>query len=46
MRALENGAHLVLINHTPTYLDVRADVVLHEDVAQVIPRIVAEVLGE
>jgi len=40
MRALENGAHLVLINQSPTYLDVRADVVLHEDVAEVIPRIV------
>lgn len=40
MRALENGAHLVLINHTPTYLDVRADVVLHEDVDIIIPEIV------
>jgi NAD-dependent deacetylase len=46
MRALENGAHLILINHSTTYLDVRADVVLHEDVAAVIPRIVSEVLGE
>jgi NAD-dependent deacetylase len=46
MRALENGAHLILINHSKTYLDVRADVVLHEDVDVVIPRIVQEVLGE
>ena len=30
MRALENGAHLILINHSQTYLDVRADVVFHE----------------
>ena len=44
MRALENGAHLILINHSVTYLDIRADVVLHEDVAQVIPRIVDELL--
>jgi NAD-dependent deacetylase len=44
MRALENGAHLILINHSTTYLDVRADVVLHEDVAEVIPSIVAELL--
>jgi hypothetical protein len=29
-----------------TYIDVRADVVLHEDVAEVLPRIVNEVLGE
>lgn len=42
MRALENGAHLILINHSSTYLDVRADVILHEDVAEIIPQIVAE----
>jgi len=40
MRALENGAHLIIINQSPTYLDVRADVVLQEDVAEVIPGIV------
>ncbi len=44
MRALENGAHLILLNFSPTYVDVRADVVLHEDVAEVVPRIVREVL--
>jgi NAD-dependent SIR2 family protein deacetylase len=37
-------AHLILINHSTTYLDVRADVVLHEDVAEIIPSIVAELL--
>jgi NAD-dependent deacetylase len=42
MRALENGAHLILINHSTTYLDVRADVVLHDDLATVFPLIVAE----
>jgi len=46
MRALENGAHLILINHSPTYLDVRADVVFHENVEVVIPAIAKEVLGE
>lgn len=46
MRALENGAHLIIVNHSETYIDVRADVVIHEDVARVLPRIVAEVLGE
>jgi NAD-dependent deacetylase len=45
MRALENGAHLILINHTQTYLDVRADVVFHEGVEDIIPRIADEVLG-
>jgi NAD-dependent deacetylase len=44
MRALENGAHLILINHSVTYLDVRADVVLHEDVAEIIPSIVDELM--
>lgn len=46
MRALENSAHLVLINHSQTYLDVRADVVFHAGVEEIIPRIVKEVLGE
>ncbi|MBN1146792.1 MAG: NAD-dependent deacylase [Anaerolineales bacterium] len=45
MRALENGAHLILINHSTTYLDVRADVVFHGDVDVIIPRIVAELSG-
>jgi NAD-dependent deacetylase len=46
MRALENGAHLIVVNNTATYIDVRADFVFTEDVAEVIPRIVAEVLEE
>lgn len=46
MRALENGAHLILINQSRTYIDVRADVTFNEDVITIIPRIVAEVLGE
>lgn len=46
MRALENGAHLIVINRSPTYLDVRADVVFHEDLAEIIPAIVREVVEE
>ena len=45
MRALENGARLILINFTQTYLDVRADVVLHEDVAEVLPQIVQHLVA-
>jgi NAD-dependent deacetylase len=45
MRALENGAHLIIINQSPTYLDVRADVVFHEDLAQIVPLMVNAVLG-
>lgn len=41
---LDHGGRLVVINHTDTYIDVRADVVIHENVADIIPRIAAEVL--
>jgi NAD-dependent deacetylase len=44
MRALENGAHLIIINQSPTYLDLRADVVFREDVVEILPRIVEEVI--
>ena len=46
MRAVENGAHLIIINQSETYIDLRADVVISEDVAITIPRIVQEVLGD
>ncbi len=45
MKAIEHGAHLVIINQTPTYLNVRADIVLSEDVAGLIPAIVERVLN-
>jgi NAD-dependent deacetylase len=38
--ALDRGAKLVLINFDPTYLDAQADVVLHADAAEVLPRLV------
>ncbi|MEJ2596968.1 MAG: NAD-dependent deacylase [Anaerolineales bacterium] len=44
MRALENGAHLIVVNKSPTYIDVRADLVFSEDIAEIMPRIAAEVL--
>jgi NAD-dependent deacetylase len=37
--ALGQGARLVIVNYQPTYLDERADVLIHADVAQVLPRI-------
>jgi len=43
---LNTGAHLIIINHYPTYLDERADVIFRQDVAVVLPRLVSEVLGE
>ena len=39
MQALDRGAHLIIINNTPTYLNVRADVVILDDVATTIPEI-------
>jgi NAD-dependent deacetylase len=45
MQALDRGAHLVIINQTPTYLGVRADVLILEDVARVIPAIAECVLN-
>lgn len=44
MQAVEHGAHLIIINHSPTYLGLRADLVIQEDVAEVLPRIAEEVL--
>ena len=43
MQALDRGAHLIIINNTPTYLNVRADVVLLDDVATTIPEIAKRV---
>jgi NAD-dependent deacetylase len=45
-RALEAGARLIIVNREPTYLDVRADVVLHEDVIDVLPSLADEVLRD
>jgi NAD-dependent deacetylase len=44
MQALDRGAHLIIINNTPTYLNVRADVVILEDVAMTLPAITERVL--
>jgi NAD-dependent deacetylase len=46
MRAVDNGAHLIIINQSETYIDLRADIILSEDVAITLPRIIQEVLGD
>lgn len=46
VRALDNGAHLILVNKTETFVDVRADIILRGDVADLMPLIAKEVLGE
>jgi NAD-dependent deacetylase len=45
MQALDRGAHLIIINNTETYLNVRADVTIFEDVAKIIPAITERVLN-
>ena len=37
--ALQNGAKLIIINNQPTYVDDRADIVVHADAAEVLPLI-------
>lgn len=45
MQALDRGAHLIILNNTPTYLNVRADVVILDDVATILPAITERVLN-
>jgi NAD-dependent deacetylase len=40
MQAVDHGAHLIIINQSNTYIDIRADVVIQEDLVDVIPAIV------
>jgi NAD-dependent deacetylase len=42
--ALNRGAKLIIINHEPTYLDERASVIFHEDVAVILPLIAKKLL--
>ncbi len=44
LMALGHGARLIIVNYQPTYLDERADVVIHADVAEVLPRIAEMVI--
>jgi len=43
MQAIDRGAHLIILNNSSTYLDVRADSVLQGDVAEMIPAIAEQV---
>lgn len=46
MQAIDRGAHLIIINNSPTYLNVRADIVLSGDVAAIIPAVTQWVLHD
>jgi len=45
MQALDHGAHLIIINNTPTYLNVRADITFSGDVAEVLPALAERALN-
>lgn len=45
VKALDNGAHLILVNKANTYVDERADLIFTDDVAEIIPRIAKEILS-
>ncbi|KPJ90600.1 MAG: hypothetical protein AMJ53_13245 [Gammaproteobacteria bacterium SG8_11] len=42
--AVSHGAKLIIINHTETYIDSRADIVINQDVADILPLITNELL--
>lgn len=44
MDAISSGAKIIIINQSPTYVDIRAEVVLHDDVANILPKIADEIL--
>lgn len=44
--AVENKAFLIVVNNTETYIDVRADVVIRGDVADILPLIAQEIIGD
>jgi NAD-dependent deacetylase len=44
MVAVDRGAHLIIVNNTPTYLNIRADAVILDDVANVLPLIAEQLV--
>lgn len=45
-QARNNGAHIIIINKSPTYMDEFANVVIHGDTAEILPEITMKVLDE
>ena len=43
MQAIDHGSHLIILNNSFTYLDVRADSVLQGDVADMLSAIAEQV---
>ena len=40
MQAVDRGAHLIIVNNTTTYINVRADVVFMDNVETILPEII------
>lgn len=45
VEAMNHDAHLIILNNAATFMDVRADVVIHADVAATLPLITNQVLN-
>ncbi|MCZ2127708.1 MAG: NAD-dependent deacylase [Anaerolineales bacterium] len=45
MQTLDRGGHLIIVNNDPTYINVRADAAILDDVAEVLPAIAEKVLN-
>jgi len=43
--ALAHGAKMIIINQSPTYIDSRADIIIREDLADVLPSIAQGILN-
>jgi len=43
--ALERDAHLIIVNNSETYVDVRAEIILRGDVADILPHVADAVLS-
>ena len=43
MQAVDHGAHLIVINNTPTYINVRADIIIMNSVESILPEITKRV---
>ena len=44
MQTLDRGGHLIIINQTPTYLNIRADIVFTQDAAELLPLLAEEII--
>ncbi len=46
MQTLDRGGHLIIINQSPTYLNIRADLVFTQNAATLLPLLAKEVLKQ